>query len=89
MDNIISILIAERDKLNVERDKLNKAIEALSSVKTIEPTVIRARWSRKREPFAPAVIPAASRTRKPWSAAQKTAAAKRMKAYWAKKHKAA
>jgi hypothetical protein len=68
-----------------ERDKLNKAIEALQG------TVKR----RGRPPknalaaIAPAAAAAPAKARRKRTAAQKKAQAERMKAYWAAKKKAA
>jgi hypothetical protein len=66
---IIAMLIAERDKLN-------RAIEALQG----------SAKRRGRPPMAAAAI--ASAPKKKRSAAQRKAQAERMKAYWAKRKKA-
>jgi hypothetical protein len=72
-DHILTLLIAERDKLN-------KAIEALGGS------------SRSGSGPAKAVGPAASapsqkKKRKPLTAAQKKAHSERMKAFWAARRK--
>ena len=72
-DNIVALLIAERDKLN-------RAIEALQGP-------AKRRGRPPKNPLA-AVVPAASATpakRPRKSAAQRKAQAERMKAYWAKR----
>jgi hypothetical protein len=85
-DRIVALLIAERDKLT-------KAIEALSG-----PTKRRGRPPKNPvaavdDPTMPDWVkpaskkPARKKTRT-WSAAQKKAAAERMKARWAAKKKA-
>jgi hypothetical protein len=73
-EQILTLLIQERDKLN-------RAIEALGA------PVKR----RGRPPKNPAAAPqtAAPVTRKPRTAAQRKAQAKRMKEYWAKRKKEA
>jgi hypothetical protein len=74
-DHIVALLIAERDKLN-------RAIEALQGPKR--------RGRPPKNPLAAAVAPAAptnpaKRPRR--TAAQRKAQAERMKAYWAKRKK--
>lgn len=88
-DHILTLLIAERDKLN-------KAIEALSG-----PTKRRGRPPKNTaatdysDPTMPEwVKPAAAKKparkkARTWTAAQKRAAAERMKARWAVKNKGA
>ena len=72
-EHIISLLIAERDKLN-------RAIEALQgSAKR------RGRPPKNDSPAAPAI--AAPRRKIRRTAAQRKAQAERMKAYWAAKRK--
>jgi len=76
MDQILSLLI-------VERDKLNRVIEALQGS-------AKRRGRPPRNPLmvaAPAVAPAPTRKRRRQSAAQRKAQAERMKAYWAAKRK--
>jgi hypothetical protein len=71
-DHILTLLIAERDKLN-------RAIEALQG----------SAKRRGRPPKAVATAPVASTPkRKRRSAAQRKSQAERMKAYWAKRKKA-
>jgi hypothetical protein len=75
-EHILSLLIAERDKLN-------KAIEALGGTTT---PVSRP----SKVPDAPAPVAAsvpAVRTRKPLSPAQKKKQSERMKAFWAARRK--
>lgn len=81
-ENILSLLVAERDRLN-------RAIEALQG------GVRR----RGRPPMnsgvaasvhtAPATAPAKKRQRKPMTPAQKKAHSERMKAFWAERRKKA
>jgi hypothetical protein len=71
-DQIIALLIAERDKLN-------RAIETLQG-----PTKRRGRPPKNLAPVVVSDIPK-SRGKRGWSAAQKKAQAARMKAYWKKK----
>jgi hypothetical protein len=76
-DHIIALLIAERDKLN-------RAIEALqgSAKRPGRPP---------KNPLAAVASPAAApvaKKRKSQSAARRKAQAERMKAYWAKRKKA-
>jgi hypothetical protein len=77
-DHILSLLIAERDKLN-------DAIEALQG-----PTKRRGRLP-KSAPTAASPEPAqpAKRKRRKFTAAQRKQQAARMKAFWAAKKKAA
>jgi hypothetical protein len=68
-----------------ERDKLNKAIEALQGT-------VKRRGRPPKNPLAsiaPAAAPAPSKARRKRTAAQKKAQGERMKAYWAAKKKAA
>jgi hypothetical protein len=75
-EHIISLLIAERDKLN-------KAIEALGGAATPA-----SRTSKSSESSAPvAAVPAKKRKRKPLTAAQKKHQSERMKAFWAARRK--
>ena len=82
-DQIVSLLIAERDKLN-------RAIEALGA-----PIKRRGRPPKNPQAVATAVAvpvpvaPAApaAPSRKPRSTAERKAQAERMKAYWAKRRK--
>jgi hypothetical protein len=78
-DHIVSLLIEERDRLN-------RAIEALQG-----PAKRRGRPPAKtpsRQLAEPAEEPPTA-TRKPWTAAQKKAASASMKKRWATKKKAA
>jgi hypothetical protein len=82
-DHIVALLIAERDKLN-------RAIEALS-----EPVKRRGRPPKNpvatadySDPTMPEWGKPAKKKARTWSAAQKKAAAERMKARWAVKKKA-
>src|ERR1700674_3003677 len=75
-DQILSLLIAERDKLN-------RAIEALQGP-------AKRRGRPPKNPLmvaAPAVASAPKKRRRRRSAAQRKAQAERMKAYWAAKRK--
>jgi len=83
-DHIVSLLIAERDKLN-------RAIEALGA-----PLKRRGRPPKNPAPVATAVavpavaVPAeapAAPKRRPRTAAQRKVQAERMKAYWARRRK--
>ena len=77
-EHIISLLI-------VERDNLNKAIEALGGA-----TKPVSSPSKSSEAPAPAPAPAkAGRTRKALTPAQKKAHSERMKAFWAARRKKA
>ena len=69
-DHILALLIAERDKLN-------RAIEALQGKR------------QGRPPLAAADTLAPKKKRKRQSAAQRKAKSERMKAYWAAKRKKA
>jgi len=73
IDHIVSMLVAERDRLN-------RAIEALQggNRRVARP----AQTSHRAAPAA-----AAGRRRKPMSAAQKKAHSERMKAFWAERRK--
>jgi hypothetical protein len=75
-DHIIALLIAERDKLN-------RAIEALGGI------VGKRRGRPPKNPFAAAAPLAAptAKKRKGLSAAARKAQSQRMKAYWAAKRK--
>jgi hypothetical protein len=76
IDQILYLLIAERDKLD-------RAIEALQGS-------AKRRGRPPKNPLmvaAPAVAPAPARKRRRQSAAQRKAQAERMKAYWAAKRK--
>src|SRR5258708_36430763 len=76
-EHILALLIAERDKLN-------KAIEALSG-----PTKRRGRPPKKQATAAtPAVPPLARKKRRKLTAAQREAAAERMRQTWTTKRKA-
>jgi hypothetical protein len=78
-DHIVSLLIAERDKLN-------RAIEALSG-----PTKRRGR-PPKNATAAPASAPAPvtkTRKKRTFTPEQRAAQAARMKQFWAKRKKAA
>jgi hypothetical protein len=76
-EHIVSLLIAERDRLN-------KAIEALSG-----PTVRRGRPPKSASPDSPAApAPTTLRRRRTFTAAQRKAQAEKMRAYWAKRKKA-
>jgi hypothetical protein len=72
-DHILSLLIAERDKLN-------KAIAALGGATT------SSQPSKSSEASAPAA-PKKRRKRKALSAVQKKAHSERMKAFWAARRK--
>jgi hypothetical protein len=74
-EHILSLLIAERDKLT-------KAIEALSG--TARPASSVAKVSGAA---TPAAAPAKKRKRKPLTPAQKKAHSERMKAFWAARRK--
>jgi hypothetical protein len=80
-DQILTLLISERDKLN-------RAIEALGA-----PVKRRGRSPKASKPpaIAPPVVAtsAPSRKRKPMTAAQKKALSRKMKAAWAKRRKQA
>jgi hypothetical protein len=71
-EHIFELLIAERDKLN-------RAIEALQG-----PTKRRGRPPKNLAPVVVSDNPK-SRGKRGWSAVQKKAQAARMKAYWKKK----
>jgi hypothetical protein len=75
IEQIVSMLVAERDRLN-------RAIEALQggSKRSGGP-------AKNSTSVAPG--PAAGRRRKPMSAAQKKAHSERMKAFWAERRKKA
>ena len=76
-DQILTLLITERDKLN-------RAIEALQGS-------AKRQGRPPKNPLTAIATPAAApaRERKPRSAAQRKAQAERMKAYWAAKRKKA
>jgi hypothetical protein len=69
-DHIVALLVTERDKLN-------RAIEALS------PTERRGRPAKALA----SAIPPKARKKVLWTPAKKRAQAAKMKAYWAKKRK--
>jgi hypothetical protein len=73
-DHIIALLIAERDKLN-------RAIEALGG------TIKKRRGRPPKNPIAAVVSAAPKRKKRKFTAAQRKAQAARMKAYWAAKRK--
>lgn len=75
IDQILSLLVAERDRLN-------RAIQALQA---------GSKGSRPAAKIASSAkpAPAAKRRRKPMSAAQKKAHSERMKAFWAERRKQA
>jgi hypothetical protein len=77
-DHIIALLIAERDRLTL-------AIEALQG-----PTRRRGRPPKNSMAVSPngSELPASKKHTRTFTAAQRKAQAKRMKAYWAKKKKA-
>lgn len=77
-EHILSLLIAERDKLS-------KAIDALGG--TPKPVAGPTKAIEAPAPAAPAVPK--KRTRKPLTAAQKKAHSERMKAFWAARRKKA
>ncbi len=74
INEIVGLLIAERDKLN-------RAIEALSGVKRRGRPPKNSRVPQVRESEVPA------KPRRAMSAARRKAKSKAMKAFWAKKHK--
>jgi len=78
-EEILTLLI-------LERDKLNRAIEALGA-----PAKRRGRPSKASEPAAVALgtvaTPAPVKKRKPMTAARKRVLSKKMKAAWAKRRK--
>jgi hypothetical protein len=76
-DHILTLLIAERDKLN-------RAIEALQG-----PTKRRGRPPKNAAVASPATTAPAKHKRRTMSAAQRNAQGQRMKAYWAAKRKEA
>ena len=71
-DHILALLVAERDKLN-------RAIEALQGAKR--------RGRPPKNPLALAISAAPARKKRTFSAAQRKQQAARMKAYWAAKRK--
>jgi len=75
-EHILSLLIAEREKLN-------KAIEALGGT----PKAVVAAPKAAAAPVPAAAGPVKTRKRKPLTAAQKTAHSERMKAFWAARRK--
>jgi hypothetical protein len=76
-DHIVALLIAERDRLS-------RAIEALQG-----PTKHRGRPPKNALLAGAEVVPQkATRKKRTFTAAQRKAQAKRMKAYWAAKKKA-
>jgi hypothetical protein len=74
-EHILSLLIAERDKLSKAIEALGGATKPASSAKAAE------------APAPTASAPAKTRKRKPLSAAQKKAHSERMKAFWAARRK--
>ncbi len=75
-DQILTLLVAERDKLN-------RAIEVLGA-----PVKRRGRPPKNPAPVATVVaVPPSAPKRKRRTAAQRKAHAERMKAYWAKRRK--
>ena len=76
-EHILSLLIAERDKLS-------KAIEALGGS-----TTSASRPSKSSEPTVSAAPAAKKKGRTPLTAAQKKTQSERMKAFWAARRKAA
>jgi hypothetical protein len=86
-EHIVALLIAERDKLN-------KAIEALSgpAKRRGRPPKNPVAIAAADDPTMPDWVTASAKTparkKRTWSAAQKKAAAERMKARWAAKKKA-
>jgi hypothetical protein len=75
-EHILSLLIAEREKLN-------KAIHALGGPSAPKPVT-----TAKVVALAPAAVaPAKTKKRKPLTAAQKKAHSERMAAYWAARRK--
>ena len=75
-DQIVAILIAERDKLNSAIDALQGAVKR------------RGRPPKNAAAIAAAALPAPKK-RRGMSAAQRKAQGERMKAYWAKRKKEA
>src|SRR5260370_10182811 len=71
-EHIVALLVAERDKLN-------RAIEALQGP-------LKRRGRPPKNPLA-AAASAGTKTRRHRTAAQRKAQAKRMRAYWAKRKK--
>jgi hypothetical protein len=81
-DHILALLIAERDKLN-------RALEALQGPTNQGPTKRRGRPPKNSvEVTTPAVAPEPTKRKRRFSAAQRKQQAERMKAYWAAKKKA-
>ena len=77
-EQILSLLVAERDRLN-------RAIEALQGA-----AKHRGRPAKSNDGAVSAkAAPAARRTRKPMTPAQKKAHSNRMKAFWAERRKQA
>jgi hypothetical protein len=80
-EHILSLLIAERDKLS-------KAIEALGGTSKPASSPKPVSSPKAVEVSAPAAAPAAKRrSRKALTPAQKKAHSERMKAYWAARRK--
>ncbi len=75
-DHIVALLIAERDRLN-------RAIEALQG-----PTKHRGRPPKNALLASAEVVPLKVAKKRTFTVAQRKAQAKRMKAYWAAKKKA-
>lgn len=76
IDQIVALLVAERDRLN-------RAIEALQG-----PSVRRGRPPKNTVTAAPGTPKTATRKRRAFTAAQRAAAAERMRQRWAAKRKA-
>lgn len=73
-EQIVALLIAERDKLN-------RAIEALQGP-------AKRRGRPPKNPLAAIANATAPKKRRTWSAAHREAQAAKMRAYWAKRKKA-
>jgi hypothetical protein len=78
-ESIVALLVAERDKLN-------RAIEALQG--TAERPILPEEKQATVVPVAVAPV-AATKKKRVWTAANRKAHIERMKAYWAAKRKAA
>jgi hypothetical protein len=79
-EHILSLLIAERDKLS-------KAIEALGGAPAPKPVASPKVVDAPAPVAAAAPAPAKRRKRKPLTAAQKKAHSERMRAFWAARRK--
>ena len=75
IEHILSLLIAERDKVNKAIDALGGASKPVASAKPVEASAHEV------------ASPAAAGMRKPLTAVQKNAHSERMKAYWAARRK--